>query len=241
MALSQRLQLRQTQSLVMTPQLLQAIKLLQLSHLDLTAYVETEIERNPLLERDTGEPAMASPRLRRKRRRMTLRGRPSGSLTNSRQAAPRTRKISTPISKCVPRRAGRGRSSRRAQPPILFRLVRPRRERARRWLDYNLEAFVASEPTLADHLAEQLALATGDPAERLIGRHLLDLVNEAGYLVGDLAEVADRLGTPAAKSGSRPRAAADPSVRPASARATSPNASRSSSGSATSSIPPCRR
>ena len=55
MALSQRLQLRQTQSLVMTPQLLQAIKLLQLSHLDLTAYVETEIERNPLLERDTGE------------------------------------------------------------------------------------------------------------------------------------------------------------------------------------------
>ena len=57
MALSQRLQLRQTQSLVMTPQLLQAIKLLQLSHLDLTAYVENEIERNPLLEREAGEEA----------------------------------------------------------------------------------------------------------------------------------------------------------------------------------------
>src|SRR5271166_587701 len=57
MALSQKLQLRQTQSLVMTPQLLQAIKLLQLSHLDLTAYVENEIERNPLLERDVGEEA----------------------------------------------------------------------------------------------------------------------------------------------------------------------------------------
>src|SRR3712207_7569428 len=38
-------------SLVMTPQLLQAIKLLQLSHLDLAAYVEAELERNPLLER----------------------------------------------------------------------------------------------------------------------------------------------------------------------------------------------
>ena len=51
MALSQRLEFRQTQALVMTPQLMQAIKLLQLSSLDLVAYVEGELERNPLLER----------------------------------------------------------------------------------------------------------------------------------------------------------------------------------------------
>src|SRR6516162_5155693 len=51
MALAQKLLLRQTQSLVMTPQLMQAIKLLQLSHLDLAAYVDGELERNPLLER----------------------------------------------------------------------------------------------------------------------------------------------------------------------------------------------
>src|SRR5215212_1036663 len=51
MALMQRLEMRQGQALVMTPQLLQAIKLLQLSHLDLAAYVEAELERNPLLER----------------------------------------------------------------------------------------------------------------------------------------------------------------------------------------------
>src|SRR5580693_230577 len=50
MALSQRLQLRQSQALVMTPQLMQAIKLLQLSNLDLVAYVDAELERNPLLE-----------------------------------------------------------------------------------------------------------------------------------------------------------------------------------------------
>src|SRR6187401_2613960 len=55
MALTPRLELRQSQSLVMTPQLMQAIKLLQLSHLDLAAYVETELERNPLLERGTDE------------------------------------------------------------------------------------------------------------------------------------------------------------------------------------------
>src|SRR5918997_4904922 len=51
MALTQRLELRQSQALVMTPQLMQAIKLLQLSSLDLAAYVEAELERNPLLER----------------------------------------------------------------------------------------------------------------------------------------------------------------------------------------------
>src|ERR1700757_2200123 len=51
MALSQKLELRQSHALVMTPQLMQAIKLLQLSNLDLAAYVESELERNPLLER----------------------------------------------------------------------------------------------------------------------------------------------------------------------------------------------
>src|SRR5215213_1719002 len=59
MALSQRLEFRQSQALVMTPQLMQAIKLLQLSNLDLTAYVEGELEKNPLLERTSegpGEP-----------------------------------------------------------------------------------------------------------------------------------------------------------------------------------------
>src|SRR5579863_1880431 len=50
MALTQRLQIRQSQALVMTPQLMQAIKLLQLSNLDLVAYVEAELERNPLLD-----------------------------------------------------------------------------------------------------------------------------------------------------------------------------------------------
>src|SRR5260221_7953342 len=61
MALTQRLEFRQSQSLVMTPQLMQAIKLLQLSNLDLSAFVEEELERNPLLERasDGSEPPVA--------------------------------------------------------------------------------------------------------------------------------------------------------------------------------------
>ncbi len=56
MALTQRLEFRQSQSLVMTPQLMQAIKLLQLSNLDLSAFVEEELERNPLLERASDAP-----------------------------------------------------------------------------------------------------------------------------------------------------------------------------------------
>ena len=50
----------------------------------------------------------------------------------------------------------------------------------------NLEAYVAEQRTLRNHLAEQLALAFSDPARRLIGHHLIDLTDEAGYLQGDL-------------------------------------------------------
>ncbi|MFN3481668.1 MAG: RNA polymerase sigma-54 factor, partial [Rhabdaerophilum calidifontis] len=52
MSIGPKLMMRQSQALVMTPQLLQAIKLLQLSTVELQSYVEAELERNPLLERD---------------------------------------------------------------------------------------------------------------------------------------------------------------------------------------------
>jgi RNA polymerase sigma-54 factor len=55
MALSHKLELRQGQQLAMTPQLQQAIRLLQYSNIELNAFVETELERNPLLERDEAE------------------------------------------------------------------------------------------------------------------------------------------------------------------------------------------
>src|SRR5437868_2185990 len=62
MAVTHRLDLRQSQTLVMTLQLQQAIKLLEMSNRDLTSYVEQELEQNPLLERgeesraESGEP-----------------------------------------------------------------------------------------------------------------------------------------------------------------------------------------
>ncbi|MFZ5730360.1 MAG: RNA polymerase sigma-54 factor, partial [Pseudomonadota bacterium] len=60
MALSARLEIRQGQGLVITPQLQQAIKLLQLSNLELEAFVEGELERNPLLQREEAEAAAES-------------------------------------------------------------------------------------------------------------------------------------------------------------------------------------
>ncbi len=64
---------------------------------------------------------------------------------------------------------------------------------------YNLEAFITAETTLASHLAEQMALAISDPALRLIGKYLIDMVDESGYLSGDFDVVAEKLGASRAK------------------------------------------
>src|SRR5262245_43791612 len=61
MAITAKLELRQAHGVVMTPLLQQAIKLLQLSHLELQNFIEAELERNPLLERaDPDEPAASA-------------------------------------------------------------------------------------------------------------------------------------------------------------------------------------
>jgi RNA polymerase sigma-54 factor len=57
-----------------------------------------------------------------------------------------------------------------------------------------LEATLTSEASLSDHLQRQLDLATRDPGERLIGRHLIDAIDEAGYLAEPVSDLADRLG-----------------------------------------------
>src|SRR5262249_11153322 len=51
---------------------------------------------------------------------------------------------------------------------------------------YNLEAFVSAEVTLADHLAEQMNMAISDPIQRMIGQYLIDMVDEAGYIAGEV-------------------------------------------------------
>ena len=197
MALTQRLQIRQSQALVMTPQLMQAIKLLQLSNLDLVAYVEAELERNPLLDRSTEtEPAPAEP---------------GGSQASGDKPAINGEALNGHDGEAASSRTD---EARRESPlddtsPDDNEPIRPRSSDMpagySEWAgtgsggrddgDYNLEAFVSAEITLADWLREQMMLAIAEPARRMIGHYLIDLVDESGYLSGDLAAAAERLGT----------------------------------------------
>ena len=206
MALTQKLQMRQSQALVMTPQLMQAIKLLQLSNLDLAAYVEGELERNPFLEHasdgeppapeprtlDTAEPAESNGhdapgrRLGQRRSRHQPFDHRSSAWHRSRKCVSRRRQPDQPAVQ-----GGRAATAAYADWG--------RTGGSREDGDYNLEAFVSAELTLAGHLAEQLALAIPDPVRRMIGQYLIDLVDEAGYLSGDLSGVAEKLGAPAAE------------------------------------------
>lgn len=179
----------------MTPQLMQAIKLLQLSSLDLAAYVEAELEKNPLLERADPAPGEES-------------GEASGQGSSDDGA---------------PNDDGGNESERNEtiradsdEPPAGFSDdgdtdISPRQQAAdapaySEWAnvgsggsadsDYNLEAFVSAETTLADHLARQLSLAPMEPVQRMIGQYLINLVDEAGYLRGELETTAEKLGAP---------------------------------------------
>ncbi len=198
MALSQRLEFRQTQALVMTPQLMQAIKLLQLSSLDLAAYVEGELERNPLLERDDEDgPAAVAAEPEPAAAEGGDDGAPNADwigddLETSRSSMEQG--LGTELENVFPDDSTAKAAAPEAPQPAYSEWSGAGSATAGD--DYNLEAFVSAETTLADHLAEQLALAVPVPVNRMIGRYLLDMVDEAGYLSGDLAAVAEKLGAP---------------------------------------------
>jgi RNA polymerase sigma-54 factor len=199
MALGPKLEMRQSQALVMTPQLMQAIKLLQLSNLDLAAYVEGELECNPLLERaNEGEPA-AEPHAET----------PSppaeetaavdwieGDVEISRDDI--EARLGTELENVFPDDSTQDAPRMTAEAPAAYSQWSGVGAGGHEDSDYNLEAFVSAETTLAGHLAEQLTLAIADPVHRMIGRYLVDLVDESGYLVGDLATVGEKLGAPQA-------------------------------------------
>ena len=195
MALTQRLEIRQSHALVMTPQLMQAIKLLQLSNLDLAAYVEGELERNPLIER-AGENDGEG-----ERRAADREASPGAAATDwaaeghDRSDGAAQQQSGAELDDVPPADADAATSRSNGEAPPGYSEWASTGAGGRDNSDYNLEAFVSVEATLADHLAEQLALAVVDPARRMIGQYLIDLVDEAGYLSGDLAGVADKLGT----------------------------------------------
>jgi RNA polymerase sigma-54 factor len=209
MALTTKLVMRQGQSLVMTPQLLQAIKLLQFSNLELAAFVQEELERNPLLERaddlpDPHEPTGTAQDM----------SEPAASDFNeSAEADWNTESFATDrgaLEASLGTELSNAFDDDRAPTPAEApQYAEGAGLSANSWSGSpgpsgdgeaaNLEAYVAAEISLKDHLAEQLVLALADPVDRIIGHALIDGIDEAGYFSENLAEVADRLSAPLAR------------------------------------------
>ena len=200
MALSPRLEMRQGQQLVLTPQLQQAIKLLQLSNMELNAFVDSELERNPLLERDDRaelpdapggvdgddgrEPMVPALDEVRSDGWLDLSQPRSDAPAALDTAADNLYPDSTP-SDIDPQLGANGWTGLRQHSSGS---MGGGDDQA------NLEAYVSSDISLRDHLLEQLNVSITDPAERIIGSYLIDMVDEAGYLSVDLDNLAEKLG-----------------------------------------------
>jgi len=197
MAATQRLDLRQSQSLVMTPQLQQAIKLLQLSHVELTEYVERELEQNPLLEReDAGEDQPAADSEAGADGEDSAAGEAGATPDTLDQANSETLPPASdqPLDTDFPGGEDSGPAADWSPGDAAFEDW-GRGGNVRFETDgSSLEQSVGETVDLRQHLLLQLQMEITDPVDRMIGVHLIDLLDDAGYLAGDLAEVAALLG-----------------------------------------------
>ncbi|WP_044564279.1 RNA polymerase factor sigma-54 [Azospirillum sp. B4] len=200
MALQQRLDLRQTQALVMTPQLQQAIKLLQLSNLELADYVDREMEQNPLLERDDGErnrdPAPDGvDREDPVARADDLPVRDTADLTSSDRLGPSSdapldtdyENVWTNSSAVDMAADGVGEGG----------------EAFGNWSgrggsfeddESSFEQTLSGAVSLRDHLTEQITMDIADARDRMVAFALMDYLDEAGYFIGDCGLIGDQLG-----------------------------------------------
>ncbi len=175
MTVSQRLDIRTAQSLVMTPQLQQAIKLLQMSNQDLCAFVASEIDKNPFLEhsedQEFGASASDAPSA-------DLSSAPSNDTDGKHDES-----ADTPHEEPFETFDTHERTGGEYDPSA------PQR---------SLAETVAEMPSLREHLLSQIHVDFTDAAERLIAAALVELLDEAGYLPADLNLVRAQMGVDAA-------------------------------------------
>jgi RNA polymerase sigma-54 factor len=205
MALANRLAMRQGQTMVLTPQLLQAIKLLQMPNAELAAFIEAELERNPLLERADELPIFEP---------STAGGEPAPEAA----AAPEPGDWASEALESDPDALARNLGT---EIDNAFELDRPPTpaEPARvdeglglsatswtgtggRGFDEeapDLEAYVAAPTSFAEHLTRQAMVVLSDPADRMIATALIDALDECGYLTEPLEAIAQQLGAPLAR------------------------------------------
>ncbi len=191
MALGPKLEFRQSQQLVMTPQLQQAIKLLQLSNLELAEYVEEQLEENPFLERGEN-PDDGAPERRVEKEPETAPAANAeidlSSETTSREASDSLDAEYEDIDQ-----SGAG-SDAAASDYRTNDWASAGSGRGFDGEDREFGATLTKEISLVEHLGEQLTVATRCPTGLFIGAYLIDMIDEAGYLRDSLAAVAERLG-----------------------------------------------
>ncbi|MGH7154822.1 MAG: RNA polymerase factor sigma-54 [Acetobacteraceae bacterium] len=186
MSIGPRLDLRFSQSLVMTPQLRQAIKLLQFTNLEVTAFIDEELERNPLLER--AEPAEAAPAERMQDRH--------GETSADLDTAARARADTLPDPESAPLDTDHAERYDPGGPADGAPTAFGRNAGSREFQDdeRSIEDIAEPKRPLHDQLSEQLRLTFADPADRLIGAHLIALLCPAGRLTAQPAAIAAAMG-----------------------------------------------
>ncbi|MEZ5969651.1 MAG: RNA polymerase factor sigma-54 [Hyphomonas sp.] len=186
--MKQSLDMRQGQALVMTPQLQQAIKLLQLSNQELAEFVEAEIERNPLLNKGEEGDGPGADGGEEPKRREQLSLDDSSGLGEARDQldAPGEDVYEPGTGSDAAMPAGASGPSAKAD-----------------WSgiggggagdDYDFAANLSSDLSLHEHLHAQLNFAGLSDADRLIAARLIDETDEAGYLRASVEDVAEALG-----------------------------------------------
>ncbi len=181
MAMIPRLELRQGQALVMTPQLQQAIKLLQLSNVELQEFVEAELERNPLLEREESSSESAKPA-----------DGDAKALDFDADSAPSEAALDISMADANPDLSQAELAEAGAAPLTDW----SKASSGKSFDDLpGIEETLASDKTLAEHLDAQLTEAGISAVERMIGAVLIDALDDWGYMRGDVREIARQLGS----------------------------------------------
>ncbi len=181
MALAPKLQARQGAQLAMTPQLQQAIKLLQLSNIELSAFVEEQLEKNPLLERGTGDE-------NRRNEAVAVVSEGPAVSTDTVTSGEAMSDMDTPDHALAPESTA---------ADVGGSVDWSRNDSSGSFSgsgDYDAAANSAAEITLADHIRGQLPMLRLSVSDRLLADYLLGQVDEAGYLRMEQAEVCENLG-----------------------------------------------
>ena len=201
MALSPKLEMRQGQQLVMTPQLQQAIRLLQYSNIELAAFVETELERNPLLEHDSAEDGNDPLPERAADAEDGAEPDALASLEFGGSTAAAEDSIDSDAGALYPDATPTEIAN--GEMPVSM-AEGPQSSGWETLIQRNgssdgdggnsLEDQLSEAASLKDHLTTQAGIALPDRVDHLIALLIIEMVDEAGYIDGDLGDLAEKLG-----------------------------------------------